>query len=246
MLFSQLVGDIAKQHLLRPVLDGSIDIGTQWWRVGEAESVTGSIGGVEIEYHVWIPHLPDSSQYATHLGRIRFEAITIEIEPVIVGTSTDRVGSILVTSLTQSWSQCLVAVDVVDRDAHDHQIRQPQRVLAAASISEYRQCRFFPLHLATMDVGLQVDHGSPRSTCLVSVDTGRIGEHHQRDVTPPGALSQGRDDDGSALALQFGDERVHIRQRRGLFGIAQLCPCPRAFRLRSEIVDRLATEGERE
>ena len=93
-----------------------------------------------------------------------------------------------------------------------------------------------------MNVCLQVDHRPAGSACLGPIEAGRIGQHHQRNFKAAGTGAEGRDGDGRALALQLGDEPVHIRQRRGLLGITQFCPGPRTLRFGCEFFYRATTD----
>ena len=174
--------------------------------------MTGAIGGVQIQYHMGIPDLPYLLQHRSHLRGVCLETVAIEIEAIIVGAPTDGVGTILVSPLAQPGPERLVAIDVVDRHPHRHQILHPGRTLSLACLPKEYLCRLFSLDLAAVDVGLDVDHRSARCPRLGPIGAGGVGQHHHRNFKTAGTGAQGRDGDGGTLALQLGDELLHIGQ----------------------------------
>ena len=148
--------------------------------VGHVEPAVGAaIGGVQVHRHVRV--VPGQQRrHRTGFGCLELGAVAVQVQPLrILALTHPPYGAELTAAV--GHGHAFVAIGVVDRvDQEDHRV-QPRIALTLGDGSKEPEQRFFSLHLAGVDVALDIDAGLLGRFHLLRRCTGRTddGQRHR-------------------------------------------------------------------
>jgi hypothetical protein len=184
-------------------------------RVGERVPVVAAVRGVQVDEDVRLPR-GEHRERRARLRRFGLDVVPVEVERVGIGSLADHCRTILRRAVSLLGSDALVTVDVVDRDGDEHDRVEDVELLLEEQIAEQRLERFLALHLAAVDVGLDVNDRSVHPAGLCRGRDQRPRRNDVRDLSSLCGSTDRTDDDLRAKCAQRIDEAPHVVIRRRL------------------------------
>lgn len=173
------------------------------------------VGGMQVDEDVGIPRRQQRVRRPGLRG-LELHVVAVEVEPLAVQARADHRGTVLAGPVALAGAELLVAVDVVDRHhEHDHAVEQaaerPDRQVAQQHLRG-----LFALHLAAVDVALDVDDGLAAARRGGRPLDHRPRREHPRDGPPLRAGAENPQAQVTGAARQRIEEAGHVGVAGGL------------------------------
>ncbi|MFO0985481.1 MAG: hypothetical protein U1E76_27740 [Planctomycetota bacterium] len=189
-------------------------------RVRERVAVIAAVGRVQVHRQVGVPWHEHVLEQRLELAALGLHAVAVQVEALGVRAHAHLLRAVLAAAVLGDRTEAIVAVGVVVRHDEQHDLAQQLVVPGQGQVAQHHERSLLALHLARVDVRLDVDHRPAEPPRLLRRGDHRLARDHERQRASLGRGADRLDRDRRARSLQLVEEREHLGvRRRALVGV---------------------------